>query len=345
MTNLEITSAPVSITSIVATGLIALVLGLVLPIAVRKLLVKLNMVDIPTERSSHKTPTYRGMGLATALAAMAAYVVALATGMIPSDRMVAIAILIGMFSSCLLGWLEDVRGVSIVVRFGVQVLIGLIVTSMITISLGTAIVWIPLGVLAVAAYINVVNFMDGVNGISGIHGGVVGGFYAYAGIANHIPWLAIGGIAVALAYLAFLPWNVRTGHNVFLGDAGSYFLGGAIASMAIGAFLSGVYIEYLLSPLLIYLADTGFTLAKRIIRGEQWYKPHRTHVYQRLTDAGFSHIGSALTVAGFTVAVTLISIYSLPSSAQTQLWSGALVICLIGLYLFLPTIFMRKHEK
>lgn len=343
--SLEVTTAPVAVTALATSGAIALGLGLLLPIPVRRLLVKLNMVDIPTERSSHQTPTYRGMGLATALAAIIGYTLALASGMIPSDRLVAIAVLIGMVCSCLLGWLEDVRGVSIIIRFGVQVLIGLVITSMMTYSLGTAIVWIPLGVLAVAAYINVVNFMDGVNGISGIHGGVVGAFYTYAGIVNHIPWLAICGLTVALAYLAFLPWNVRTGRNVFLGDAGSYFLGGAIASMAIGAFLSGVYVEYLISPLLVYLADTGFTLAKRVMRGEQWYKPHRTHIYQQLTDVGFSHLGSALTVAGFTTAITLISIFALPSSAQTQLWAGAAVILLIVLYLSLPLIFRSRKAS
>lgn len=341
--SVEITSDPVAWWTLLVTALISGGLGLYLPKQVKKILVKRNMVDMPTERSSHKIPTYRGMGLATALGAIVAFTVALVSGMIPSDRMVAVAVLIGMVSSCFLGWEEDVRGVRILVRFGAQIVIGLIVTSLITISLGTSFLWIPLGILAVAAYINVVNFMDGVNGISGIHGGVVGAFYAYAGVVTHIPWLAIGGTAVALAYLAFLPWNIRRGHNVFLGDAGSYFLGGAIASMAVGAFLSGVYVEYILSPLLVYLADTGFTLAKRIIRGEQWYKPHRTHIYQQLTDVGMSHVMSALTVAGFTAVITLISILSLPSSSQTQLWSGALVIGLIVLYLLLPTILKKKR--
>lgn len=341
--NVMITDDPVAAGTLVISALIALFLGLLLPVPVRRVLVKQNMVDIPTERSSHRVPTYRGMGLATAVAAITAYIVALASGMIPSDRLVAIAVLVGMVCSCVLGWLEDIRGVSILVRFGMQVLIGLIVTSIITYSLGTSFIWIPLGVLAVAAFINVVNFMDGVNGMSGIYGGVVGGFYAYAGIINHIPWLAVGGLAVALAYLAFLPWNILPGRNVFLGDAGSYFLGGAVASMAIGAFLSGVYVEYLLPPMLVYLADTGFTLAQRVARGEQWYKPHRTHVYQKLTDLGFSHVGSALTVAGFTTAITVISIVALPSSTQTQLWAGAAVILLLALYLCLPLIFASKR--
>lgn len=325
-------------------GLVAFCLGLTLPLAVRPLLHRWNLVDIPTHRSSHTEPTFRGMGLATALAASAAFVLALLTGLIPTDRSVALAVLGGMVLSGTLGWLEDFRGVSIKIRFLSQLLIGLLVTVTLTASLNTSIWWIPVGVFAVAAYINVVNFMDGVNGISGLHGFVVGGFYAYAGWVNQMPWLIAGGVAVAGAYLAFLPWNVRTGKNVFLGDAGSYFLGGAIAAMAVGAFLSGVYLEYLLSPVMVYLADTGFTLLSRIAKGEQWYKPHRSHVYQRLTDRGFSHLASALTVAATTVLISVITIVALPYETQNALWAGIAVIVILLVYLSLPNI-LAKAQK
>ncbi len=45
---------------------LAFVLGALLPFAVRPILHRYNMVDVPNERSSHTAPTYRGMGLATA---------------------------------------------------------------------------------------------------------------------------------------------------------------------------------------------------------------------------------------------------------------------------------------
>lgn len=246
--------------------------GLLLPYVVRPLLHRWNLVDIPTERSSHTSPVFRGMGLATALAALLGYLVVLIDGQIYTDRSVALSVLLGMFASGALGWAEDYRGVSIKVRFAAQLLIGLVVTLSLTLLLGTSYWWVPLGVLALATYVNVANFMDGINGISGLHGFAVGAAYAYAGWVNETPWLVAGGASLAAAYLAFLPWNVRTGKNVFLGDAGSYFLGGAVASMAIAAFLSGIYLEYILAPLLVYLVDTGTTLLRRVLNGEQWYK-------------------------------------------------------------------------
>lgn len=324
---------------------VGLVAGLLLPFAVRPLLHRWNLVDIPTARSSHSSPVFRGMGLATALAAVLAYLVALIDGQIFTDRSIALFVLFGMVASGALGWLEDYRGVSIKVRFGAQLLIGAIVTLGMTLMLGTSIFWIPLGVFAIAAYINVVNFMDGINGISGLHGFAVGGAYSYAGWVNQMPWLLAGGAAVAVAYLAFLPWNVRTGKNVFLGDAGSYFLGGAIASMAVGAFLSGVYVEYILAPLLVYLADTGTTLLRRIVRGEQWYKPHRTHAYQRLTDVGFSHLGSAALVTLTTFVVTAVTVMALPFETQNAVWSALLVVLILALYIFLPTLLGKVRQK
>lgn len=312
--------------------------GLLLPFAVRPLLHRWNLVDIPTARSSHTSPVFRGMGLATALAAVMGYLVALVDGQIPTDRSIALFVLVGMLASGALGWFEDYSGVPITVRAAIQLVIGLVVTVGMTIMLGTSGFWIPLGVVAIAAYINVVNFMDGINGISGLHGFAVGGAYAFAGWANHMPWLLAGGAAVAAAYLAFLPWNVRTGKNVFLGDAGSYFLGGALASMAVGAFLSGVYVEYILAPLLIYLADTGTTLIRRVLKGEQWYKPHRTHVYQRLTDVGLSHLASAAVVTTATILVTVITVISLPFETQNAVGAAFLVALVVVIYLALPAI-------
>lgn len=324
---------------------VGLVAGLLLPFAVRPLLHRWNLVDIPTARSSHSSPVFRGMGLATALAAVLAYLVALIDGQIFTDRSIALFVLFGMVASGALGWMEDYRGVSIKVRFAAQLLIGAIVTLGMTLMLGTSIFWVPLGVFAIAAYINVVNFMDGINGISGLHGFAVGGAYAYAGWVNQMPWLLAGGAAVAAACLAFLPWNVRTGKNVFLGDAGSYFLGGAIASMAVGAFLSGVYVEYILAPLLVYLTDTGTTLLRRIVRGEQWYKPHRTHAYQRLTDVGFSHLGSATLVTLTTFVVTAVTVLALPFEPQNAVWSALLVVLILALYIFLPTMLGKVRQK
>lgn len=333
------TTSP-GLTQFLVPGLVALVLGLALPLAILPFLRWLGIVDVPGHRSSHTVPTVRGMGLATALAALLSLGVSAVMALVDVDRSVMTTVVVGMICSAVLGWIEDYRGLPVRSRAGLQLLIGLAITSALTFVLGTPAWWIPVGMLAIAGYINVANFMDGLNGISGLHGLVVGAAYAYAGWATNLTWLVVCGIAIAGAFLAFLPWNLL-GKRVFLGDTGSYFLGGAIACCAVGAFLSNIYVEYILSPLIIYLADTGFTLVKRIYRGEAWYQPHRQHVYQQLADLGFGHIGSALTVTAATVAVTIITVLALPFEVDGLMWMGLLVVCIVVLYLALPIIIGR----
>ncbi|RKQ37169.1 glycosyltransferase family 4 protein [Kocuria tytonis] len=323
---------------------LALVLSAVLPFAVKPWLTRWGIIDIPSDRSSHSRPVLRGMGLAVAIALVVTYAGALLTGLIPVDRSIALAVLAMTAAAAALGWAEDYRGVSIGVRLAVQGLIGALGTAALIVTLGIPAWWWPVGVAATVAYINIANFMDGINGVSGLHGAVVGLFYAWAGGVNDMPWLVCAGLALAGAFLGFLPWNLGRG-TVFLGDVGSYVLGGAVAATAIGAFLSGVYVEYLLPPLLVYLADTAVTLVLRIRRGEVWYRPHRQHVYQRLTDAGLSHVQSALVVTAASVLVSVISVAGLRANGAGSALAGLAVVLVLVAYLVSPAVLTHARPR
>ena len=288
------------------------------------------MVDVPNERSSHTAPTYRGMGLATAAATFVAFVVATLFGWTyrsAESLQLAVTIAAAILCALALGWLEDIRGVSIVRRAGLQLVIGLLVSVSFATVQGTNILLLILGAIFIAGYINVANFMDGINGISGAHGLVAGLAYALTGWMVNLPWLALAGVAVAGAFAAFLPWNVRPGKNVFLGDAGSYVLGAALGTLAVGAWFADVPFLLAFAPLMTYLADAGTTLFRRFMAGEQWYKPHRTHTYQRLTDVGFSHLGSTAVVTGTTILVWVLLAFA------SDLYAAGSVVATVGVVL------------
>ena len=46
----------------------------------------------------------------------------------------------------------------------------------------------------------------------------------------------------------------------------------------------------------VFFADSTITLVRRMIRGERWYSAHETHAYQRIVQAGWSHVGVAISV-------------------------------------------------
>ena len=309
---------------------LAFVLGALLPFAVRPILHRNNMVDVPNERSSHTAPTYRGMGLATAAATLLAFVMATMFGWTyrsSESLQLAVTIAAAILCALALGWLEDIRGMSIVRRAGLQLVIGLLVSVSFATVQGTNILLLILGAIFIAGYINVANFMDGINGISGAHGLVAGLAYALTGWMVNLPWLALAGVAVAGAFAAFLPWNVRPGKNVFLGDAGSYVLGAALGTLAVGAWFADVPFLLSFAPLVTYLADAGTTLFRRFMAGEQWYKPHRTHTYQRLTDVGFSHLGSTAVVTGTTILVWVLLAFA------SDLYAAGSVVATVGVVL------------
>lgn len=334
----------------IVVGAIALVLALLLPLVVRPLLSKAGMLDVPNARSSHQTPTIRGMGITTAVALSLALLAAvlLPQGDIDGARAQATltVILLVAVSAAAIGWVEDIRGLGIKVRASLQLGVGALATAAVAIIDPGAqqLWWIPAGAVAVAAYINVTNFMDGINGISGTHGLLVGGFYAFAGVMSDTQWLVYAGVAIAGAFAGFLPWNLAR-NKVFLGDVGSYLLGAAIAVTAMAAFLAKVPVEYIFSPVLIYLVDTFVTFLRRLLAGERWYASHRQHVYQRLNIVGLSHMQATGVVCVATALVSILGIVAAQGEPTVQIVATALCVVVVLAYLRTPTLFQRYLRR
>ncbi|MER2134253.1 MAG: glycosyltransferase family 4 protein [Arthrobacter sp.] len=330
--------------ALAASAAVAFLASLLLPFAFVPLLRRLGVVDIPNERSSHTKTVIRGVGATIAAGLLLGLGTSLATGYVAVDRSLVL-LLIGIIAAAsLLGWVEDFRGLSVKVRFGLQLAIGAAGTTALAATLGQSFWWVPVGTLVIAGYINVANFMDGVNGISGLHGLAVGVLYAVAGVFSDQVWMIAAGTVIAAAFAAFLPWNLGRG-SVFMGDVGSYLLGAAIAGTAVAAFLAGVYVEYLLFPILIYLLDSFTTLVRRIWRGERWYAAHRQHVYQRLTDAGLSHLQSASVVTAATLLVGGTGLITGGSGWGATAAGTLFVAAVAALYLTSPRIVARLRHS
>jgi len=329
---------------LVLTAVVTLLASLLLPTAVKPWLVRLGVVDVPSSRSSHSKTTIRGMGLAAALATGVGYVVAVLSGAVTVDRGIFAVVLLIIAACAAVGWIEDLRGLSIRGRAAAQFGIGLAGSAVLIVMTGQSFWWLPLAAVAIAAYVNIANFMDGVNGISGMHGVIVGAAYAAAGSLSDQPWLTAGGAILAMAFLGFLPWNLGRG-SVFLGDVGSYLLGASVAALAVAAFFAGVYVEYVLTPTLIYVADTGYTLLRRIKAGERWYASHREHVYQRLTDVGFSHLQSSATVTACSAAVICLGFIAATAALPDVILCVAGSIAVLGLYVSAPDLIRRYRRK
>lgn len=329
------------------TPAIALVLstvvlvGLASPLLLKPLLVKLNVLDISNARSSHSGSAIRGMGLAPLLSIVLG--LSLVVALAETNSSTVLSLILGVaVASATLGWLEDLRGVPVLLRASLQVAIGLVGAVLVIVPSNGAWWAVPFYALGVAGYINVANFMDGVNGMSGLHGTVVGGLFSAMGAIVGMPWLVLAGLVVALSFLCFLPWNLVRG-GMFLGDVGSYLLGGSIGIIAVAAIGHGAPLLTVLGPLAIYLIDTGTTLCRRILRGERWFEAHRGHTYQRLTDAGMSHIRVSVLVAGASALTGGVGILNLAVPEYWPLWLALVGAIALG-YLWLGVVFGKSAQ-
>ena len=321
---------------VVATAVVAL--GS--PFLLRPVLTRIGVVDTPNHRSSHDRPTLRGGGVA----ALAAIVIggglwlAVAPWSLPGSAFLLV-VLIATLVAGLLGLVEDVRGIPARLRALGQLGVG-IGGAVAAVLVSGAPWWIvPVGALAIAAYINVANFMDGINGISGLHGLVAGAAFAVAGGLSSQPWLVAAGVAIAVAFVCFLPWNLL-GPGMFLGDVGSYTLGAALSVAAVCGLASGLPIVTVIAPLALYLADTGYTLARRVLKGERWFEAHRSHVYQRLVDHGLSHLAVSALVALFSAAAAAFGLLAV-QSPEWRGWAWPGLAAVVAAYFFVAHLVRR----
>jgi UDP-N-acetylmuramyl pentapeptide phosphotransferase/UDP-N-acetylglucosamine-1-phosphate transferase len=311
--------------------LVALLGSLGLPAILRPQLERLGAVDIPNDRSSHTAPATRGVGIAPMVAVAVGGLLLLALHGLAGQWTILIACIATAIAATLVGLAEDVRGVPTRVRLVLQAGVGSFGAAAIAAATGNGFVWVPLGALSIAVYINAANFMDGIDGISGLHGLVVGVTYAAIGVLAGHEWLTAGGILLAVAFLGFLPWNVIHG-RMFLGDAGSYLLGAFVAALAFAAFVNGVSPIALAAPVALYLVDTGTTIVRRFRQGEPWLEAHRAHIYQRLTDRGLTHLQVAAIVAGGSLATGSAGLLSIGWSAPLTALSVVLIAAIAAVY-------------
>jgi UDP-N-acetylmuramyl pentapeptide phosphotransferase/UDP-N-acetylglucosamine-1-phosphate transferase len=119
---------------------------------------------------------------------------------------------------------------------------------------------------------------------------------------------------------------------------GSYTLGAAVAVLAAYAVLHHVPVEAAIGPLALYLADTAWTLQRRIRAGERWFEGHRTHIYQRWCDVGWSHQRVTVVSAAGTATLCLLGAVSLTGNPALRATADLAGAGLLAIYLGSPAL-------
>ena len=293
-----------------------------------------RVLDIPNERSLHTQPTPRTGGVALLAGAGAGMFTTWQQGYAVADTSTIVAIL----TLALLALVDDRHNLGAGLRLLVQTVV---VAALLYFNRlpDTPAMLLPIALLFLVWMINLYNFMDGMDGFAAGMAGIGFGTYALlAWQAGHMEF-ALGCAIIAAAAAGFLLLNFPPA-RLFMGDSGSTVLGLLAGVVILQAHVAGILPLWLgmlvFSP---FIVDASITLAARVLRGERFWMPHKSHYYQRLVQLGWGHrwtvlaeytlmmacSGTAVVTAGKTIyaQTAIITVWSILYLIIMRLISGA----------------------
>lgn len=282
--------------------------------ALRRYALARSLIDIPNARSSHSVPTPRGGGVAIVVSFLLALPLLAAMGLVGWH--LAWALLGSGAGVAVLGFLDDHGHIAarwrLLGHFAAAIwalfwLGGLPPVNVLgfTLELG----W--LGHVLAAVYLvwllNLYNFMDGIDGIASVEaicvclgGALLFTLLGFEGTAQQ-PTGMFAVLLLAAAVTGFLFWNFPPA-RIFMGDAGSGFLGITLGVLSLQAAWAAPQLLWSWLILLgVFIVDATFTLLRRLLRGDKVYEAHRSHAYQYASRRVGRHLPVTIAVAGLNL--------------------------------------------
>ena len=146
---------------------------------------------------------------------------------------------------------------------------------------------------------NAANLMDGLDGLCGGVTAIVAAGFLFLSVhlamssgavfANQDALRVVLGLALLGGVLGFVPYNFNPA-SIFMGDAGSMFLGFVCALLMI-LFADGQHFKWFLAALVMFslpILDTALAFVRRWVNGRPIFSPDRYHFHHQLVARGFS---------------------------------------------------------
>jgi len=292
---------------------LSLLAVLALTPAVRSLAKRLRFLDYPSKNKVHLKPTPLMGGIAVALASLAASAAALALIRCPySARLVGF--MSGGLMIIVLGLADDANGMRPRSKLAGQT----VAAAVMLLSGGIDGIPLPaplafvLALFWMVGLMNAFNFLDNMDGITaGLAAIATLGIFVLALGHGHTN-TAIAAIAVAGGALGFLWYNFAPA-SIFLGDAGSLFLGYVVGGLSLRAV---AYAEGGVSALVIPVLMLGYPIfdallvtASRFSDGRDLAQGGRDHSSHRIACLGLSSKQTATVIYLISGLLTGVAVY------------------------------------
>jgi len=152
--------------------------------------------------------------------------------------------------------------------------------------------------------INTVNWLDGLDGLAAGVSAILAAFLIIHMIREGQFSVALLPVALLGAMLGFLPFNLNPA-RIFMGSAGSYFLGWALAALAI---IGGAKVATVLLVMSLPILDVAWLIYNRWRRGDRPGAGGRDHLHYRLLDIGFTQRQIVLGYCAFCATCGVLAL-------------------------------------
>lgn len=217
------------------------------------------------------------------------------------------AVLLGGALVLVVGMVDDVWGVSAVVKLvALAVVTGLLYRVGVRLTL-TTVVWVdvPLTFLWIVGVVSAMNALDHMDGLAAGVALVAALMFFFVGAQTQQYSWAYLSVALAGSLVGFLVFNFPPA-RIFMGDSGAFFLGYTLAAMGVMGGWSTNPVKAAIIPVFILsvpIFDLAYVLASRYLSGTT------SGLLEAVTHRGTDHLGHRLSRFGWPPRTVALFVY------------------------------------
>ena len=215
---------------------------------------------------------------------------------------------------------------------------------------------VPLTIFACVGLINAINLIDGIDGLSSGYGIAAGILFCIYGLVQNNNTNILISIATIGALIPFFIYNVfGTKNKMFIGDAGSHFLGIIFCLLTLNiihtdnpgydAQESNGYIPFCLAVMAHPVMDTLRVMTMRICNGNSPFKADKTHLHHAIIiNKGYSHLKTTLIIIALNLIV-VAAWYSTYTTEQSATIQFLITLCAASIAIITPYFILTNTQK
>ena len=275
----------------------------------------IGLVDHPGKRKIHREPRplIGGLGMSLAVAL---------TGLLFIPLFNMRGFYAGLVLLVIIGFLDDFGELDHRYKFFVQIIAAVFImyfSNVYLYTFGDLLSSGPINfhfsvpIITIIGTVGVCNAINMIDGLDGLAGGIcLAAFASFAFLAfvgNH-PTLLLLSLAICGSLIAFLKYNWNPS-KLFMGDAGSLFLGFAAAFISISLTQHENSLVKPVAPLLVLavpIVDTVTVMIKRLMKGKNPFHADKAHLHHILLKLGFSRRQTASIIILLSVLFCSVAI-------------------------------------